>query len=151
MDKLEVLKRSDLFRELNNEQLSLVEKMCTAEVYEPGTIIHRANTIVDRLYVIEEGLVAIIVEPGPLSQRQLQAASNFETFGWEAALPPHLATATAKTLERTKVLTFKRQDLADFFCNKPEVGCVVCQGIARVVAHRLQAAYMQLLGVTSQD
>lgn len=48
MDKLEVLKRSDLFRELNDEQLSLVEKMCTAEVYEPGTIIHRANTIINR-------------------------------------------------------------------------------------------------------
>ena len=151
MNKLEVLKRSDLFRELTDKHLSLVEKMCTAEVFEPGAIIHRANTTVEKLYVIEDGLVAIIVEPGPLSHRQLQAASNFETFGWEAAIPPHLATATAKALEKTRVLAFKKQDLADFFCDNPKVGCIICQGISRVVTHRLQAAYMQLLGVTSQD
>jgi len=150
MDKLELLKRSDVFRELNDEQLGLVEKICTYEVYEPGAIIHRANTTIDRLYVIEEGLVAIIVEPGPLSQRQLQAACNFETFGWEAAIPPHLATATAKALEKTRVLFFNKQALAEFFCDNPEVGCIVCQGLARVVAHRLKAAYMQLLGITSQ-
>lgn len=151
MDKLEILRRSDLFRELNDEQLSLVEKMCTAEVYEPGTIIHRANTIIERLYVIEEGLVAIILEPGPLSHRQLQAVCNFETFGWEAAIPPHLSTATAKAIERTKALAFNGQDLVDLFSTNPTAGCVVYQGVARVVADRLHAAYMQCLGVTAQD
>ena len=151
MDKLEVLKRSDVFRELNDEQLGLVEKICTSEVYEPGAIIHRANTTIDRLYVVEEGLVAIIVEPGPLSQRQLQAACNFETFGWEAAIPPHLATATARAPEKTKVLVFKGQDLLNLCKTNCYVGCIFYRGIARVVAHRLQAAYMQLLGVTSQD
>jgi signal-transduction protein with cAMP-binding, CBS, and nucleotidyltransferase domain len=81
MYKLEVLKRSDLFRELDDEQLSIMEGMRTAEVYEPGTIIHRQNTILDKLYIIEDGLVAIILELGPLSQRKLQATTNFETFG----------------------------------------------------------------------
>ena len=46
MNKLEVLKRSDLFRELNNEQLGVVEKMCTEEVYEPGEIIYRQNSLI---------------------------------------------------------------------------------------------------------
>jgi len=151
LDKLELLKRSDVFRELSNEQLNLVAEMCTSQVYEPGVIIHRANTIIDRLYVIEEGLVAIILEPGPLSQRQLQAVCNFETIGWEACIPPHLATATAKAVERTKVLAFKGHELGDLCLNKPEVGCVICRGVARVIADRLRSAFMQCLGVTSQD
>jgi len=151
MDKLEILERSDLFRELSHEQLSLVEKMCAAEVYEPGTIIHRANTIIDKLYVIEEGLVGIILEPGPLSHRQLQAVCNFETFGWEAAIPPHMSTATAKAIEKTKVLAFNGHDLVNLLSTNPKVGCVVYQGVARVVAHRLHAAYMQCLGVTAQE
>jgi len=149
--KLEVLKRSDLFRELDDEQLSIVEKICTAEVYEPGTIIHRQNSMLDKLYVIEEGLVGIILEPGPLSSRQLQAACNFETFGWEGIIPPHMSTATAKALEKTKVLAFKRQELIDLCSNNPEMGRILYQGVARVVAHRLHAAYMQCLGVTAQD
>ena len=151
MDKLEVLKRSDLFRELNDEQLGLIEKMCTAEVYEPGIMVCKQNTILDKLYVIEEGLVGIILEPGPLSQRQLQAACNFETLAWETIIPPHISTSTGKVIERTKVLAINRQDIEDLCSTNPEVGCIIYRGIARVVATRLQAAFMQLLGVTSQD
>ena len=151
MDKLEILERSDLFRELKDKQISLIGKLCTAEVYEAGTIIHRANTMIDKLYIVEEGLVGIILEPGPLSHRQLQAVCNFETFGWEALIPPHLATATAKALEKTKVLAFNGKELCDLCQSTPDVGCPICQGVARVVAHRLHAAYMQCLGVTAQD
>jgi signal-transduction protein with cAMP-binding, CBS, and nucleotidyltransferase domain len=151
MDKLEVLKRSDLFRELNDEQLNSVAEMCACEVYEPGTIIHKQNQMLDKLYIIEEGLVGIMLEPGPLSQRQLQAACNFETFGWSAIIPPHQSTATVKTMERTKVLAFKGQELADLCSTNCRLGCIVYRGIAKVIADRLHAAYMQLLGVTSQD
>jgi len=151
MEKLEVLKRPDLFRELNDDQLAMVEKMGVAEVYEPGTLIHRQNTMLQKLYVIEEGLVGIILEPGPLSSRQMQAARNFEAFGWEAVIPPHMSTASAKALEKTKVLAFDGQELIDFCSQNPELGRVLYQGLARVVAERLYAAYMQCLGVTAQD
>lgn len=151
MDKREVLKRSDLFRELSDEQLDALEKICTCEVYEPGTFICRQNTFSDKLYVIEDGLVAIILEPGPLSQRQLQAVSNFETFGWETVIPPHLRTDSAKAIEKTQVLALNGQDLFNLFKTDCPIGCIVYQGVARVVASRLQSAFMQLLGVCSQD
>jgi CRP/FNR family cyclic AMP-dependent transcriptional regulator len=151
MDKVEVLKRSDLFRELNNEQLKVVAEMCIPEVFEPGTIIHRQNTILDEIRVIEVGLVALVLELGPLSQRQLTAATDFETIGWSAVVPPHMATTTAKAIEKTKVLTFKGQDILKLCETNCRVGCVVYQGVARVVADRLHAAFMQCLGVTAQD
>lgn len=151
MNKLEVLKRSDLFRELNDEQLGLVEKMCTCEVYEPGAVICKQNILYDKLYVIEESLVGVILEPGPLSQRQLQAVCNFETFGWPAVIPPHHCMGTVKAIERTKVLAFKGQDLTDLCLANPRVGCLAHRGIARVIADRLHTAFIQLLGITSQD
>jgi CRP-like cAMP-binding protein len=151
MDKIEVLRRSDLFRELNDEQLQVVAGMCIPKVFEPGTIIHRENTILDEIYVIEEGLVALVLELGPLSQQQLTAATNFETFGWPAVVPPHMATITAKAIEKTKVLTFKGQDILKLCETNCRVGCTVYQGVARVVANRLRAAFMQCLGVTAQD
>ena len=151
MDKLEILKRSDLFRELDNEQLGVVAGMCTAEVFEPGTVIHRQNSILVKLRIIEDGLVALILEPGPLSQRQLTAATNFETFGWSALVPPHIATTTAKSIERTRVLTFDGQDFLNLCESDCKIGCTVYRGVARVVAGRLHAAFMQCLGVTAQD
>ena len=151
MDKLEVLKRSDLFRELDNEQLGIVAEMCTAEVFEPGTVIHRQNSLLEKLRIIEDGLVALILEPGPLCQRQLTAATNFETFGWSAMVPPYLATTTAKSIERTRVLTFTGETFLNLCETNCKIGCKVYRGVARVVAGRLHAAFMQCLGVTAQD
>jgi len=150
MDKLEVLRKSDLFRGLTDEQLGVVEKMCTAEVFESGAIICKQDRTEERIYVIEEGLVGIFVEVGPLSQRQIQAASNFETFGWSAMIEPHVCTATAKTLEKTKVLAFTGQELCDLCLTKPDIGCKVCRAVARIVAARLRHAFAQCLGVTYQ-
>ena len=151
MDKLEVLKKSDLFRGLNDEQLRAMKDICTTEVYEPGAIIHKQGEVVYKLYIIEEGLVAIIVEMGPMSQRQLQAASNFETFGWSAAIPPHISTATVKAIERSKVLSIHRTDIVNLCSTDCKLGCILYREIARVVAERLHALFMQCLGVTSQD
>ena len=67
MDKIEVLKRSDVFRELNDDQLNAIVGLSTVETLEPGTVIYHQNAILDKIRVIEEGLVAILLELGPLS------------------------------------------------------------------------------------
>jgi CRP/FNR family cyclic AMP-dependent transcriptional regulator len=151
VDKLEVLRRSDLFGGLSDEQLGVVEKMCTSEVFEPGAIICKQDRKEERLYVIEEGLVGIVLEVGPLSQRQIQAASNFETVGWSAMIEPHVCTATARAMEKTKVLAFVGRDLCDLCLSKPDIGCRVCRAVARIVAARLRHSFTQCLGVTYQE
>lgn len=60
-------------------------------------------------------------------------------------------TATVKAIEKTKVLAFKGQDILNLCSTNCKVGCIVYRGMARVVADRLNAAFMQCLGVTSQD
>ena len=151
MDTIEVLRKSDLFRGLNDEQLRVLEKMATPCVFEPGTIINKQGTKLDNVYLIEEGLVAILLELGPLSERQLQAASNFEILGWSAMIEPHISTATAKAIEKTKVLAFNGKKLCDLCLTNPELGCIICRAVAHVLAKRLHSAYNQLLGVTHQD
>jgi len=151
LEKLEVLKKSELFNRLDDEQLSEVAKMCTPEEFEAGEIIYKQDKLVDKIYVIEEGLVAIILEVGPMAQRQVQAAANFEVVGWSAVIEPHISTATIKALEKTRVLAFKGQDIGDLCFNRPEIGCRVSRGVARVIAKRLREAYQQCLGVTYQD
>jgi len=151
MDKIEVLRKSDFCHGLDNEQIKLVAQICACEVYEPGTIICKQNTKLDKLYVIEEGLVGLVLELGPLSERQVQAASDFETFGWSAMIEPYISSGTVKALEKTKVLAFNREELRDLCANHPEIDCIISHALARIVAARLHSAYVQLLGVTYQD
>jgi len=148
MDKLEVLKRSDLFHELDDEQLKMVGALGTVQEFESGTILHKQGLIGDTVYVIEEGLVGIILEVGPMAQRQVQSAANSQSFGWVAMIPPHTCTATSKTLERTKTISFSGQELLGLCSREPELGFKVLQALACVISGRLRKAYIQLLGVT---
>ena len=151
MDKIEVLKRSDLFRELDDEHLALLAELGTEQAFDAGTIIHRQGAVAELIHVIEEGLVGIILEVGPLAQRQVQAAANFESFGWSAMIPPYTRTATGKALERTQVVVFNGRELTAFCDAHSEVGFNIMQAVARVIAERLRQAYIQLLGVTDED
>jgi len=66
-------------------------------------------------------------------------------------IEPHISTATAKAIEKTKALAFNGKELCDLCITQPELGCRISRAVARVVAARLHSAYNQLLGVTHQD
>ena len=148
LSKAQVLKKCDLFKHLNNEQISIIEKMCTEETFEPGTVICKQDKKSDKIYVVEDGLVGIILEVGPLSQRQVQSASTHDVFGWSAMIEPFVYTATVKAVKKTTALAFSGKNLVDLYATKPEIGCLISRGLTYVVARRLLEAYTQLLGVS---
>jgi len=151
MTKLEVLKRCPFICELNDEQLKILENMCYEEVFEVGESLCKQGRIEEKIYVIVDGLVGILLQMGPMNLRQLQAASNFEVVGWTAMIPPHRNRGVAKALETTKVLTFNGKELIDL-CNKePEIGYKIYRGLSKVMAVRLHNAFAQLVGVTVQE
>ncbi len=151
MEKIEVLKRSDLFRTLDDDELGLVAAIGEELEFDAGAIICKQGPLLDRIYVIKEGAVAIILEVGPMAERQVQAATQFESLGWVAMIPPYPCTATAKTLEKTKLIGFGRDELYGLCTAKPEVGFKVLQALACVMSGRLRQAYTQLLGVTGSE
>ncbi|MFU8796906.1 MAG: cyclic nucleotide-binding domain-containing protein, partial [Dehalococcoidia bacterium] len=119
--------------------------------FDRGVNICKQGTLLDKIFVIREGAVAIILEVGPMAERQVQAAANFESFGWVAMIPPFTCTATARTLERTKVIAFSRDQLYGLCTARPDMGFKVLQALACVMSGRLRQAYTQLLGVTGAD
>jgi len=151
MDTREVLKKSELFSELDEEQLNIIYAMSMSHEVEPGVVVCKQGKSEDYVYVIEDGLVNIILEIGPITQRQVQSASTLESFGWSAMVEPHISTATVKAKEKTKLLAFNGEQLYDLFATHPEIGYKVSKALASVVAKRLRQAYIQLLGVTAQE
>jgi CRP-like cAMP-binding protein len=151
METIEVLRRSDIFHYLDDEELRIVAKMGSPKVFEAGTIICKQDKEGEYIYVIEEGLVSIILELGRTDKRQIQTAANFECFGWSATVPPFRCVATAKTLERTKVIAFNGMELRNLIYTNPKLCAEVAGGVAYVISERLRAAFTQLMGVTYQD
>ena len=151
MTKLEVLKRCPFVRELDNEQLKILADMGKNEVFEVGESLAKQGRTQENVYLIEDGLVGLYLEVGPMTHRQLQSASNYEVVGWSAMMPPYRALTTAKAIETTKVLAFSGKKLVDLCESHPIIGCKVHRGLASVIAVRLHHAFTQLMGVTAQD
>ena len=151
MTKLEVLKRCPFVRELCEEQLSKLAELADVEVYEAGESICKQGRTQEKIYVIEDGLVGLYLELGPMTQRQLQTASSFEVVGWSAMLPPYRCTATVKAIETTRLLAFNGKELINLCDTYPEIGNKVHRGLASVIAVRLHNAFTQLMGVCVQD
>lgn len=147
MSKIDILRQSEPFGKLNDEQLEAVEKICTSEEFQTGTVITRQD-VGDRFYVIEDGLVGIIYEVGPLSQRQVQSASKYDVFGWSALIEPFKCRATAKAIKKTTTLSFNGKELYDLCSNDPVMGLSITRGLFSNVRKRLRESYIQLLGVT---
>lgn len=151
MNKLEVLKRCPFVRELDNEQLKMMAQITSEEVYEAGDNLVKQGRTIDKLFVIEEGLVGIYLEVGPMNLRMLQSASNFEVVGWSSMLPPYRASNTVKAMETTKAVVFNAKELMDMCEANPIIGLKVHRGLASVVAVRLRNAFTQLMGVTDTE
>jgi CRP-like cAMP-binding protein len=151
MDKLEVLRRSDVFHYLDDEDLKTVAEMCTTEVFEAGKTIFRQDKENEKLYVIEDGLVSVLLELGPTDKRQIQSAANYECFGWSASIPPYRCVCTVKTLEKTKTLVFNGKELRNLVYTNPKLCAEIAGGVAYVISQRLRAAFSQLMGVSYQD
>ena len=151
MIKFEVLKRCPFVRELDDEQLKIMADMASTEVFEVGESLCKQGRTLEKIYLIEDGLVGLYLEMGPMTHRQLQSASNFEVVGWSAMLPPYRSHTTVKAIETTKVLTFDGKELAKLCETYPMIGYKVHRGLASVIAVRLHHAFNQLMGVTAQD
>jgi len=151
MEKIEVLRRCPNFRELDEKQLELIADMASSEVYEVGESLGKQGRSQEKAFIIEDGLVGIYLELGPMMHRQIQAASNFELVCWSAMLPPHRMYSTVRAIETTKVLVFNGKELAQLCQTQPQIGCKIHRGVAQTIATRLNSAYTQLMGVTAQD
>ena len=152
MNTVEVLERSDLsLPDMGTDQFVRLANLCTRVEYEPGTIIAEQGGEAHKVHVIEEGLVSIIVELGGGREQQIQTASHFEVFGWSAMVPPYRYTAKVRAIQRTKALVFDAEELRKLCLANPELCYTAYVGIARVLAQRLHNAFLQLIGITSQN
>jgi CRP-like cAMP-binding protein len=150
MDRHEVLRKSDVFHYLDEAELVEVDKMCSVEVFDAGATLFKQDRQLEKLYVIGEGNVSILLELGPTDRRQIQSAGLFECIGWEASIPPFRAMCTAKALENTTVLSFSGQELRNLYYTNPGLCCACAGGVAYVISQRLKTAFSQLMGVAHQ-
>jgi CRP/FNR family transcriptional regulator, cyclic AMP receptor protein len=151
MEKIDILRRTDIFFDLTATQLEMLASMCDEQAVKLGDIIFEENTTGDEMYVIARGAVEVLVDPtmvggpgarkrgaGPVTIATLRAG---QTFGEISLVDQGLRTASARCAEAdTHLLRLPRSKFMKLCDTYPELGYRVMRNIAADLAFKIRGS-----------
>lgn len=142
MDFVEgILRLSDLFNGLSDDQLKTLVGFCHEEVYEAGIILFREGDLCDTIYIVASGSLALEMKlqigrnEGSVT---IGVVSRGGCVGHSGLRSPYRHTMTGRTLERTEVIALDSRILRRWCEENPEAGFRVMTNVAKVIASRLE-------------
>ncbi len=142
---IERLKRSDLFNELTDVELTQIAQLGREEAYLEGDVILSEEAPAEKLFVVEQGKLSL-EKKIQLGRRGTARTANVgmvgpgKSSGWSALTPPHVYTSSAVCLEPTRVIAFDSQALLRHMSDNPPVGYKVMTAIAGLARARYKTA-----------
>jgi CRP-like cAMP-binding protein len=140
MITLDFLENVEVFKDLNDDQLTRIQKHCQEAKFSRGDKIFSTGEKPKYLWVVMEGQVALQWEtPGrsALPESTITRLSEMMTFGWSSLVPPYSYRLSAQCATRNcKVLQVDRDALIDLFEQDAEIGYKVMLKLLSVVGSR---------------
>ncbi len=151
MEKIDILRRTDIFYDLTGAQLEMLASICEERVVKLGDIIFEENSQGDEMFVIARGVVEILVDPsivgGPGAKKRgslpvtIATLRSGQTFGEIALVDQGLRTASARCAEtESQLLTLKRNKFMKLCDTYPEMGYRVMRNIAADLSFKIRGS-----------
>lgn len=146
---VELLRETELFRDIRPTLLKPVTAYCRTADYAGRTTVFREGSDAEELFVVVQGAVAleIEVETGaahPAATAAVELVAPKETFGWSAVVAPYRYTATSVTLSDSTLLAIRGDQLRRLMTANHELGYLVMARLTRLVASRLWSTRKRL-------
>jgi CRP/FNR family transcriptional regulator len=136
------LRRCELFADLNDDDLHKVARITCEEEYQADDLICAEREQANRLFILCEGCVQLHVRLRSLLEPDAELIIELEEpgriFGWSSLVKQRQFTASARALERVRLLAIKPEDLNALFDRNAHIGFVVMKQLAEVIASRLR-------------
>jgi CRP/FNR family cyclic AMP-dependent transcriptional regulator len=151
MEKVDILKRTDIFYDLTGPQLEMLASVCEERNVKLGDLVFEENTPGDEMYVIARGAVEVLVDPtivgGPSSKKRgagpvtIATLRAGQTFGEVVLVDQGLRTASARCAEtETNLLVIHRDKFIQLCDTYPELGYRVMRNIAADLAFKIRGS-----------
>lgn len=144
----EVLKRSQLFKLLSDQEIQDIMAMCREESYGPGATICQQGERSRSLHVLLSGSVflerRLELGEGKQARVTIDTLRRGAVFGWSSILEPYLYSASAVCREPCRVISIEGSAIREWLEKHPTGGCQLVKGLASLLADRLRATYRAL-------
>jgi CRP-like cAMP-binding protein len=148
----ELLRRYPFFVNLTDEELKSIAMISEEEKYEANTFISREQGKAEKLYVLLEGTVEVMIntdEEG-LQQETVSTLSPGDAFCWSAVVEPYILTASVFAVTPATVIAIDGAGLRAMFELDCHLGYRVLQKAAQVISDRLKDTRIQMLSLVPQ-
>ncbi len=139
---VDLLRRSGLFGELKEEDLSVIAEYGAFRSYQPGKAIFRQGSRAKELYIVSEGTVVVRKTAEDGREQDLARFTAGEVFGEVDLLDTVPRSASAFAEEPSTVLVFPAGSLPfrDIVEGYPQIFAPVLHTLLATVAHRIREA-----------
>jgi CRP-like cAMP-binding protein len=144
---LEVLRHSELFEGLSDDELAAIAHIAHEETFAPGTLILVENQAATDLYVVRDGRVAILTEIGRGRQTVIDTVMPGASFGWSTLVPPYVLTASARAMAQTRVIVIPGAELRELCHQNCQTCYTIMEKLATIISARLREARLQLIAL----
>jgi len=138
MGGLVFLKKVDIFKGLNQDQLTAVNKGAREKKYLYGDRLFAEGENADRIWLVIEGKVDLRFDlPGrPTSEENtVFSITATETLGWSSFVPPFKYALSAYSATKScKVLQIKKEHLLECFEKDPRMGLIFMTNVAAIAS-----------------
>jgi len=147
------LKDTDLFFDLTEDQLGLIEALCEERVYKKEEVVFSENTREGELYLVMDGMVEILVNPNLVSSRQdhrsqpsvIALLRRGQSFGEIALVDEGIRSASALAAEdHTRLLRIRRDQFLSLCNSNPALGYRVMYNLSMDLAQKIRNADLQI-------
>jgi CRP/FNR family transcriptional regulator, cyclic AMP receptor protein len=146
------LKQSDIFYQLTPAQLELVANLCQEVVYQTGDIVFRENSSSKELYIIAQGEIEILINPGnagsasvPETDLVLAKLRRGQSFGEVALVDEGLRSASARAAQNDSHLLVLPRDKLIILCETyPQLGFRLMHNLAADLAMKIRNTDLQI-------
>ena len=150
------LEKVNLFKDLDVEHLKLISTKFQRETFPSDTIIFGQGDPADSLYVLLSGNISIRFKPDDGEIINVSDIQDGDVFGWSAALGREVYTSCAITTSASDLVCIKGKDLRELCSSQPEIGVIILERLAGVIAERLKNTHAQVVellwqGVNSDE
>ena len=140
----EMLRRYPYFAGVSDASLKAIAVVADEETVAAGTTMFTEGDPAVKLYVIVKGQVDIQYTLGSGELRTVDTLVDGDLLVWSALVEPHKCTTVGTAVRDTQLLAIDAAKLRELCEQDPLLGHRLMSQVAKLLAHRLEGARIQL-------
>ncbi len=145
---IDILKASDLFKELDESRLKKVTQLCRSKSFQRGEAVFNEGEEAVEMYLLSEGRIILEMDVSAPGQQPLptgmEIVNSGDIFGWSSVVEPHVYKLTARCMAICNTLAIKGDMLKKMMAEDTGLGYHVMKKLSEIIALRLTYTRLRL-------